>query len=160
MSIGIQNINGTKPRQTVSSTDYTNRISDSKLEHDLKIDKLGSAELDKNVNKPSQGDVKFDTYRDLEHLYIICQLSGVKKENLKIILSYDVLSIEGIQRCPLENKEVIPITGECFWGEFRRRIVLPEDIDTSKLTAEFQDGYLLITIPIIEKAKLRVIEIN
>ncbi|KKP38313.1 MAG: heat shock protein HSP20 family protein [Candidatus Peregrinibacteria bacterium GW2011_GWF2_33_10] len=154
MQIGIKDINGMQKKNPL----FNNRSI--KKEEDLKLDKLQNLTNESNIIEPSCGELKIDTFRDEDNLYIVCQIPSVKKNEIKIILNSDVLTIEGIMKFPLYKDSLTAITQECFWGEFRRRIVLPEDVDTSKLIAEFFDGILALTIPIIEKAKMKVIEIS
>lgn len=152
-TIGIKNISGIKQS-------HKDLISKSKHERDFKIDKLQETAAETMSSKPSCGELKLDVYRDAQNLYIIAQMMGVKKKDLVLTLNFDVLMLEGRQEFPIQVKPLIPLTKECSWGEFRRRIVLPEDVDTTQLQAKFEEGVLLITIPIVEKAKMKVIEIN
>ncbi len=152
MTIGIKEISGIKKKNEI--------ISELKREHDFKISKLNDFSNGDSKVKPSCGELKLDVYRDAEYLYIICQIAGVRKEHVKLTLNYDVLLIEGRQYFPLGEGPFVALAKECNWGEFRRRIVLPEDIDTNALKANFDSGLLIISIPIIEKAKMKVIEIN
>ncbi|OGJ52280.1 hypothetical protein A2335_01560 [Candidatus Peregrinibacteria bacterium RIFOXYB2_FULL_32_7] len=152
MSIGIQNITGIKKKEELI-------ISQVKREHDLTIDKIQDDKVEDLASKASCGELDVDVYRDYENLYIIAQIPGIKKNGIKILLHFDVLLLEGERKFPLD-RELMPITEECQWGEFRRRIVLPEDVDTTKLKASFENNVLIISIPIIEKAKMKMIEIE
>jgi HSP20 family protein len=49
---------------------------------------------------------------------------------------------------------------EFLYGRFQRSVMLPEGVDTDKLTAEYKDGVLEITAPISGAAIPRKIEIK
>ena len=48
---------------------------------------------------------------------------------------------------------------ERAWGKFARAVTLPDDIDTARTTADLRNGILTLTIPQLEAAKRRRIEI-
>lgn len=48
---------------------------------------------------------------------------------------------------------------ECFFGDFRKEVILPEETDPSRIKADIKEGILLIKVPKIEREKKRKIEI-
>ena len=40
---------------------------------------------------------------------------------------------------------------ECYWGRFKREIILPVEVDSSRADAKMEKGILTIKIPIIER---------
>ena len=51
------------------------------------------------------------------------------------------------------------LASEWFFGTYRRQLSLGEGIDTSKITATYENGVLTVTIPLAERAKPRRIEV-
>jgi HSP20 family protein len=91
-------------------------------------------------------DVKLEKGRMLVH----AELPGLKKENVKVAVTGDLLTIEGERRAETEEKKGSWTHTERNYGKFYRAITLPEGADTEKVAAEFADGVLAITIPVPE----------
>lgn len=91
---------------------------------------------------------------------VVAELPGVKKEDIKITFENNVLTISG-SRKPNENVEKASfILNELRSGDFSRSIKFGQDVDTTKMSAEMNDGILTITLPKAESVKARVININ
>jgi HSP20 family protein len=101
-----------------------------------------------------------DIMEDEKQYLIKAELPDMKKEEVKLTVENDVLTISG------ERKFVKEITGqkhhriERAYGSFLRSFSLPEDADGSKVTADFKDGMLQVHLPKSEKAKPKAIEIK
>ncbi|MCW8879406.1 MAG: Hsp20/alpha crystallin family protein [Kangiellaceae bacterium] len=90
---------------------------------------------------------------------IKAELAGVPKEDIKVSLDNNVLTISGERKSEVEDKKHHRI--ERFYGSFSRSFSLPENIDESSIQAENKDGILTLTLPKIEpKQKLKQIEIH
>ena len=100
-------------------------------------------------------DVKIEKGRMLVH----ADLPGLKKENVKVTITGDLLAIEGERKTETEEKKGGYVHTERNYGRFYRAIALPEGADTEKVTAEFADGVLAITVPVPEKTGPAVKEI-
>jgi HSP20 family protein len=57
-----------------------------------------------------------------------------------------VLTISGERRSELDEEEIHFYTRERSFGHFRRSMNLPEGIDASDISADFQDGMLQVTV--------------
>ena len=73
-------------------------------------------------------------------------LSGVYREDVYISLSNSVLTISGERRSELDEKEVNFYARERYYGAFRRSMTLPAGMDESKISADFENGLLEITV--------------
>lgn len=91
---------------------------------------------------------------------IYLELPGVKKEDLKIDLADDVLTIQGEKRYQKELAEDEQRSSERFYGTFTRSFSLPGQVAAEKIKAEYKDGVLLVTVPKSEEAKVKQININ
>jgi len=100
-----------------------------------------------------------DVIEDEKEYLIKVELPEVKKEDVKVSVNEDVLTITGER---LKMKEE---TGkkfhrlERFYGSFARSFAVPRDADGTRLMAEFKEGILKIRLPKSEKAKPRNVEI-
>lgn len=99
-------------------------------------------------------------YEDESNYYISAELPGIKKEELKINLVGDTLSIEGKRETKEDSKKRVYYRSERVYGEFKRSISLSESIDRNKIQAELKNGVLLITLGKAEEVKPKAITIN
>jgi len=101
-----------------------------------------------------------DLFSDDERALFICDLPGVKREELELTIEGRTLSIRGARKFadPGQGKNAQALLGRTY-GAFNRAFTLPDDLDVSKLTAELADGVLTIRIPKLEASKPRRIEI-
>lgn len=79
-------------------------------------------------------------------LVIRLELAGVSREEIDVTLLESVLTISGTRRSELDEERVRFYTRERFYGAFRRSMVLPEDVDETRISATFVDGVVEITI--------------
>ncbi len=96
-----------------------------------------------------------------ENEYIVkAELPEMKKEEIKINVHDDVLSISGERKYEKEEKGKKYHRVERAYGSFMRSFTLPEDADGSKVNAEYKDGLLKVHLPKSEKAKPKAIEVK
>lgn len=83
-------------------------------------------------------------------------LPGVRKEDVKIDLEKNILSISSDRSAESKDKEAdFKYTRREFvYGTFCRSFNLPDTIDTEKITADMKDGILKITLPKKQEARL------
>jgi HSP20 family protein len=74
-------------------------------------------------------------------------LPGVPKEEIKIEVADNVLTLQGERRSVVEHKEGETAYTERFYGEFYRAIPLPDGADVAKVAATYKDGVLEIVVP-------------
>jgi HSP20 family protein len=100
-----------------------------------------------------------DIYDQNDAFVLTANLPGVSKENIKLSLENGTLAIIGkVKEDNGASKKYI--INEIPYGNFYREFKLTETIDTSKITAKYENGRLSITLPKQEKAKPRAIEVN
>jgi HSP20 family protein len=93
-----------------------------------------------------------------DQIVFVCDVPGLKREDLEITLENGVLSIRGQRSYQgAENDRVL--LGRSY-GAFANRFTLPDYVDAENMTADLADGVLTITVPKQPKAKPRRIEIG
>ncbi|WP_281951578.1 Hsp20/alpha crystallin family protein [Nitrosophilus kaiyonis] len=98
---------------------------------------------------------------DEKAYYVEVDLPGVKKEDIKVEVKDNVLSISGERKFKKEEKDKGYIRTESFFGKFERRFTLPNDADAEKIEAKVEDGVLHLTIPKVEeKENVKKIEVK
>jgi HSP20 family protein len=98
-----------------------------------------------------------DIDEDDNHYVLSFDLPGVRKEDVKIELHDDVLTITGERKWDGRGNRRFSERG---YGRFQRSFSLPSTVDAGKVDAEFVDGVLRVSLPKAERAKPRQIEIR
>jgi HSP20 family protein len=97
---------------------------------------------------------------DKDNFYLNIEMPGIPKEDVKISLENDVLSISGTKKAQNKSEDTNLIMNEIYYGEFCRSFNLSNDIKKDAIDAEFKDGLLSITLPKVEEVKPEVKEIK
>jgi len=87
------------------------------------------------------------------------ELPGVPKDAVTIGFDQNVLSVEAARREPVPSSWK-PLHRELNDLGYALRLRLNAPIDEDKLSAQFTDGVVTITLPIREAAKPRQIAVN
>jgi len=88
-----------------------------------------------------------------ENFHIELAAPGLKKDDFKLNLDRNVLSISAEQKNEHDGKEKNYNKREYSYNSFVRSFTLPETADDSKIEAEYTDGILKINIGKKEEAK-------
>ena len=101
-----------------------------------------------------------DITEDEKEYLIKAELPDVKKEDVKLTVQDNVLTISGERKSEKEEKGKKYHRVERTYGSFLRSFTLPEDADGSKVSAEYKDGMLNVHLPKSEKVKPKSIEVK
>jgi HSP20 family protein len=99
-----------------------------------------------------------DAWREGEAFVIELDLPGVRPDTLDIDVERNVLTVRAER--PARNGDWEMLASERPTGLFSRQLVLGDNLDLDKLSANYEDGVLRLTVPVAEKAKPRKIEVN
>ncbi len=102
----------------------------------------------------------FDIEETDQAYLLSVDLPGVKKEDVKVDLSENILTISGERKYEHESKEKGATRYERSYGQFQRSFTLPASIEVDKVEANLEDGVLRIALPKSEKAKSRPIQVG
>jgi HSP20 family protein len=94
---------------------------------------------------------RIDISEDKDNINVLAEIPGVTKENIKITLQDNVLTIEGEKKKETEQKEKNYFRSERMYGSFKRCFTLPDLVDSEKVEAKFEDGMLNIQLKKIEQ---------
>jgi HSP20 family protein len=94
-------------------------------------------------------------------LVVHADLPGLKREDIKVNIEENVITIEGERKQQYEENREGVYRSERSYGRFYRSIPLPEGVDPDTANPNFNDGVLEITLaaPERQKRKARKIEI-
>jgi HSP20 family protein len=101
-----------------------------------------------------------DISEDDKEFLIKAELPEVRKEDVKVSVENNVLSLSGERRSEKEEKDRKYHRVERAYGTFTRSFSLPDEADESKVTAEFKDGVLRIHVAKSEKARPKAIDVK
>lgn len=95
-----------------------------------------------------------------ENFQIELGIPGVNKEQIKIDLEDDVLTISSEQKEEKTEEKDNYTRREFNYSSFSRSFYLPDIVDSDKISAEYKDGILNIVIPkkesVIRKSQKRI----
>jgi HSP20 family protein len=94
--------------------------------------------------------------------HVDVDLPGVKKDDIKINVKDNMLTISGERKEKKEVKEEDYHRIETTFGKFERTFTLPEGSDGENVTASSKDGVLEVVIPKLksETKKVKKIEVK
>lgn len=100
-----------------------------------------------------------DIFEAEDALHVVLEMPGVEKDNINIGVRDGVLSIDG--RLDFSKyKDMHPLYTVYNVGNYSRSFRLSSVIDQNKIGAELRDGVLSLTLPKVEEAKPRSIQIK
>lgn len=92
--------------------------------------------------------MKMDVEETDQAFNIKAEIPGVKKEDIKIAIEGDRVSIRAeVKKEMEEKKEGNMVRSERYYGQQYRSFTLPQAVDDSKAEAKYQDGILTLTLP-------------
>ena len=101
-----------------------------------------------------------DVYEDENEFLIKCELPEISKDDVKVNLDNNVLSISGERKLEHEEKRDGYQRVERTYGQFYRSFTLPPNVNIEAINAEFRDGVLRLALPKREEAKPKQIQVK
>ncbi|MBE0644215.1 MAG: Hsp20/alpha crystallin family protein [Bacteroidetes bacterium] len=103
---------------------------------------------------------RVDIYNEADLVRVVAELPGLKKDVLSLSYAEGVLTISGNKPVPKQVEGVSVLRSERSFGDFKRELELPKDVDASTISAVMNDGLLVITISKKPAAEQREIKID
>lgn len=100
-----------------------------------------------------------DVFENESGITLLADLPGVSKDRLGVRVDGDNLMIEA-SATTVEPSRMELIYGEAQYASYRRQFTLSRELDASRVEASLKDGVLKLTIPKLEEAKPRRIEVR
>jgi len=95
-----------------------------------------------------------------DHLLVRAEIPGVNKEDLKVSISDNVLTIKGDTKREDKKESGDYFRHEISRTSFARSVTLPVAVDASKVSAALTDGMLEVTIGKAEASKRRSVKVQ
>jgi len=91
---------------------------------------------------------------------LVAELPGIPREDVKISLTDNILTLRGEKRTQAEEKNESWHHVERSYGSFERSFNLVSPVDAAKVKAKFENGLLIVTLPKSEESRPREIRIE
>jgi HSP20 family protein len=101
-----------------------------------------------------------DVAENGDHLTLKVELPGMTEKDVTVRVDDGVIVIEGEKREEKEEEEGEYKWREMQYGSFYRRMALPSGTDTEHVNAEMKNGVLRVTLPKLEQAQGRRVEVK
>jgi len=114
---------------------------------------------DENITVPEWAPLVDIAEDDKEYL-IKVELPEVQKDDVKVTVESDTLTISGERKAEKEQKGRKFHRVERYYGRFERSFSIPDDAEADDVKAEFKDGVLRVHLAKCEKARPKQIEVK
>ena len=143
----------TKDKIIENGKELVNAVEE-KVEKGLEVTKEALGNVARHLPLANFAKHSSDTY-DIE-----IDLPGVNKDEIELKIEDDYLTVNAIRRTKEEVKEEDYYLCESSYGLISRSFVLPKDVDREKISANYEDGRLYISLEKEEARKARNISIK
>jgi HSP20 family protein len=96
---------------------------------------------------------KVDISENDSSIFIEADMPGIKKEDIKVSMDNDLLSISAERTQSEEEKKKGFHRVERSWGCLSRSFTIGENVNTEKIEAKYDNGVLKVVIPKVEPTK-------
>jgi HSP20 family protein len=97
---------------------------------------------------------------DEDGYHISAEIPDVPSGDVKVVVRDGVLTLRGERKDEKKSDGTKYHLIERSYGSFQRSFTLPKDANGEKVSAEFKNGVLLVTVPKREEVKPREIEVK
>jgi HSP20 family protein len=106
-------------------------------------------------------DIRVDVSETDKDYLVRAELPGVKKEDIRVTVNGNFVSIAAEVRKEKEEKSGSRVLlKETYFGSMSRGFSLPQDVDSKNVVAKLDDGVLKLTLPKREGAGSRTINVQ
>jgi HSP20 family protein len=125
------------------------------------IDRFFNESLSRSGGSAYSFVPKVDIVENEKAFELHVAVPGMTKDDFKIDLNENYLTISGERKFSQEKKEDNFRSIETQYGTFSRAFSLPENVDAAAITAKYNNGILEVTVPKDEKKTLKTtIKVN
>lgn len=103
--------------------------------------------------------VPMDAFRRGDEFIISFDLPGIDPDTIDLTVQDSALTLRAERRTTLDEYDEL-LVHERPVGTYTRQVFLGENLDTDRLSADYDQGVLTVTVPVSESAKPRRIEVR
>lgn len=119
-------------------------------------------ELDRLSERALSGGMRAmptEAFRRGDEFYILLDVPGVDPSDVNVTVERNVVSVTAMFTSPRQEGDEL-IIDERPHGRASRQFFLGENLDASKLRADYDGGVLTLTVPVAEQSKPRQVQIS
>jgi HSP20 family protein len=109
---------------------------------------------------PAAWSPPLDVFQDKDHVFVKCELPGLKKEDIHISLHENTLTLTGERKQEQKVAEGESYRSERRFGRFQRSVSVPVPVSADRVTAQYKEGILTVSLAKAEEAKPKQIEVQ
>ena len=95
-----------------------------------------------------------DVYETADDFVVRVEVGGIDPDQVEISLVERVLTVSGLRLDPAPKVGYHRM--EIFYGPFQTRAVLPRRVDSVRISAEYNEGFLTVVVPKANAIKVKV----
>lgn len=116
---------------------------------------------DGSANTPGDWLPPVDIFETDRHdLVIKVELPDVAREDIEVAVDRSTLTIKGVKKATGDVRKEQYRHVERTCGTFSRSFALPDTVDAGKVTADYRNGVLTVTLPYRDEARPRTVTID
>lgn len=113
-----------------------------------------------STRRPSSLAMPMDAFRNGDTFLLQFDLPGVEQKSIDLTVDNNTLVVKAERGVPPLSEGTEALVAERPHGTFTRQVFLGDNLDTTRIEAEYNAGVLTLTIPVAEAAKPRRIEVR
>lgn len=95
-----------------------------------------------------------DVYETAGEFIIRVEIAGVDPDEIEVSMVDRVLTVSGVRRDP--EAKVGYHRMEILYGSFQTKVSIPRRVDASRVSAEYRNGFLTVSVPKADAVKVPV----
>jgi HSP20 family protein len=120
---------------------------------ETEIDQLFESALSGLGGASSPSHLPVDLYEDKTNTYVRAELPGVNRDDITVEMTDGVLSIAATRKIPAVGEQPEQTTS------LSRTVAIADQVQTDKISAVYENGVLLVTLPKQEQAQPKKITV-
>ena len=111
-------------------------------------------------NNDDEGELAVDVYQTDSDIVIQAMIAGVRPDDISVSITRDIVIIKGQRAAPKNINSDNYFFAELYWGSFKRKIHLPEEVDADEAEAFEKHGLLMLRLPKIDGGKTKTLKVQ
>ncbi|MCS6994729.1 MAG: Hsp20/alpha crystallin family protein [Anaerolineales bacterium] len=95
-----------------------------------------------------------DLFENEQHYIVRVEVAGMRRNDFSVVLQNNLLTISGTRPDTPERRAYHQM--EVRFGEFSTTVALPGPVEAQKASAEYEDGFLTVTLPKASPSKIYI----
>ncbi len=95
-----------------------------------------------------------DLFENEQNYVVRVEVAGMRQQDFSVVLDNNLLTISGSRPDTPERRAYHQM--EVRFGEFSTTVAIPSPVNIEKSTAEYEDGFLVVTLPKAAPSKINI----